>query len=238
MSDSLQSPEVTSQIAAVAALNEPIRRALYGYVLRQPGAVGRDEAAQAVNISRELAAFHLDKLVELELLDVEFRRLTGRRGPGAGRPAKLYRVSDRQLAVTVPERRYELAARLLAEAFAEGTERSVAVAAVARRFGERLGAEARPHLGRRPSRKRLLETASDVLRRHGFEPVGDGGEVRLRNCPFDTLARDHTLLVCGMNLHIAEGLLSGLGAAAIEARLDPQPGHCCVALAPSRARRR
>src|SRR2546423_55622 len=118
-SDSLGSPDVASQISAIAALNEPIRRALYAYVLEQPGPVGRDEAAEAVGITRELAAFHLDKLLEEGLLDVEYRRLSGRSGPGAGRPAKLYHPSRRQVQVILPGRHYELAARLMAEALEE-----------------------------------------------------------------------------------------------------------------------
>lgn len=238
-SDPLDSPELASQISAIAALNEPLRRALYAYVLGQPDAVGRDEAAQAVGIARELAAFHLDKLLDEGLLAVEYRRLSGRSGPGAGRPAKLYRPSDRQLEITLPDRRYELAARLLAQAVEEqGDDPARAVDRVARRFGETLGTDARRHLGRRPSNSRLLDTAVEVLREHGFEPTQTKGEVRLRNCPFDTVAKDHTELVCGMNLSLAEGLLAGLGAQGIDVRLEPEPGMCCVALAFSRRARR
>lgn len=236
--DSLHSSELTAQISAIAALNEPVRRALYGYVLSQPGPVGRDEAAQAVGIARELAAFHLDKLLELGLLDVEYRRLSGRQGPGAGRPAKLYRPSDRQLEITLPERRYELAARLLAQAVEQqGADPAEALDRVAHRFGEALGAQARRHLGRHPAPPRLLEAACEVLRDHGFEPAQAEGKMRLRNCPFDALAKDHTDLVCGMNLSIAQGLLAGLRAKGLEARLEPQPGMCCVALTLARQSR-
>src|SRR3989442_11102264 len=83
--------ELERQIAAIASLDEPVRRGLYLYVLARGREVGRDEAARAVRISRALAAFHLDKLAELGLLETSYRRLTRRRGPGAGRPAKLYR---------------------------------------------------------------------------------------------------------------------------------------------------
>jgi len=234
-SDPPGSAELASQISAVAALNEPVRRALYTYVSQKPEAVGREEAAQAVGIARELAAFHLDKLLEEGLLDVEYRRISGRSGPGAGRPAKLYRPSARQVQVTLPERRYDLAADLLAQAIEEsGGKPAQAVDRVARRFGESLGAQARRHMGRRPSTSRLLDTACEVLREHGFEPTRTNGEIRLRNCPFDTLAKEHTDLVCGMNLSLAEGLLAGLEAQGVDVRLDPQPGMCCVALASGR----
>jgi predicted ArsR family transcriptional regulator len=237
--ESRRSAELASQISAVAALNEPLRRALYTYILQQAEAVGREEAGQAVGINRLLAAFHLDKLVEEGLLEVEYRRISGRSGPGAGRPAKLYRPSGRQVQVAVPERRYDLAADLLAQAMeAPGRNPARALDKVAREFGETLGVEARRDLGRRPSVRRLLDTACEVFREQGFEPIRTEGEIRLRNCPFDTLAKDHTQLVCGMNLALAEGVVAGLQAEGVDVRVDPQPGTCCIALASGRRPRR
>lgn len=230
-SHSLGSDDAASQISAIAALNEPIRRNLYAYIVDRPEAVGREEAAEALGITRELAAFHLDKLLEQGLLDVEYRRISGRSGPGAGRPAKLYRPSGRHVEISLPERRYDLAARLMAEALEDPDgDRGAAVDWAARRFGETVGAEARKHLGRRPSASRLLERACVVLREYGFEPVRINDEIRLRNCPFDTIAKEYTSLVCGMNLSLAKGLVAGLGAEGIDVRLDPMPGTCCVAL--------
>lgn len=221
------------QISAVSALNEPVRRNLYRYVAAQPAAVGRDEAAQVVGVSRELAAFHLDKLVDLGLLEVEFRRLSGRQGPGAGRPAKLYRPSARQLELSFPERRYELVAHLLAQGFEDTGDPRDGLDRAARRFGEDLGEKARRNLGRRPSGERLLEQACAVLRGYGFDPIQAAGEVRLRNCPFDALANEHRDLVCGLNLAILEGLVAGLRSTTLEARLAPEPGMCCVVLGPA-----
>jgi predicted ArsR family transcriptional regulator len=232
----LDPADLKAQIAVVAALDEPVRRALYEYAVSRPVAVGRDEASQAVGVSRELAAFHLDKLVQLGMLEVEFRRLSGRRGPGAGRPAKLYRPSDRQIEVAFPDRRYELAGHLLARALEDnGTLPAQSLDRTARRFGEQLGAEARRDLGRRPSRARLLQHAEAVLRSYGFEPAVDDGEIHLRNCPFDGLAREHRELVCGMNLAILEGLLTGLRTEALTAKLAPEPGMCCVVVSPAPA---
>jgi predicted ArsR family transcriptional regulator len=232
--DPIDSEAAASQISAIAALNDPIRRALYAYLAQSAGAVGRDEAASAVGISRELAAFHLDKLLEEGLLDVEYRRITGRTGPGAGRPAKLYRPSGREVRVVLPERRYDLIAHLMAEGLEKpGGDAAAAVGRAARRFGETLGAEARRQLGRRAGQSRILETACGVLRDYGFDPVQQSGEIRLRNCPFEAIAKDHMVLVCGMNLALAEGLLAGLGAERVEVRLDPMPGTCCVAVTPA-----
>ena len=222
------------QIAGVAALDEPVRRALYRYVVGDGELVGRDRAAAAVGISRSLAAFHLDKLAAAGLLDVEYRRPPGRSGPGAGRPAKLYRRTARQVDVTLPPRRYERAGRILADAVAatDGDRRSVArsLARSARQAGVELAEEVRVRAGRRPSRRRLAAAADDVLARHGYEPVADGPLTLLRNCPFHVLARLHTELICGMNADFLSGFAEALPELGLVARLDPQPGRCCVAL--------
>src|SRR5215212_4677699 len=115
--------ERTAQVAAVAALAEPTRRLLYEHVVRQPAAVSRDEAAEATEVARATVAFHLDRLVEEGLLDVVYERRSGRTGPGAGRPAKLYRRSGSDVTVSLPERHYDLAGQLLA-ATLEETARS------------------------------------------------------------------------------------------------------------------
>lgn len=228
MSDAL-----AAAISGVALLDEPVRGALYRYVVRQGEAVGRDQAAAATRTTRENAAFHLDRLVEGGLLEVSFRRLSGRSGPGAGRPSKLYRRSSLELDVTVPARRYRLLAELLATAIdsADGTDPRREVARAARAFGRGLGAAARAKAGARSGRAALLRSAIAVLDDYGFAPTeGPRGSVRLRNCPFDALARGHQQLVCGMNLAFMEGVLAGLDAAGLTARLDPRPGLCCVAL--------
>lgn len=224
-------------IAGVALLDEPVRRALYRYVTAQSAPVGRDQAARAARTTRENAAFHLDRLVEGGLLDVSFKRLSGRTGPGAGRPSKLYQRSPLEIDVTLPARRYHLLAELLATAIdaARGRDPQREVAKAASAFGRGLGEEARARAGRRASRATLTRSAIAVLDEYGFSPtISADGSVRLRNCPFDALARSHRELVCGMNLAFMEGILAGLDASGLAARADPQPGLCCVAL--SRAR--
>ncbi len=224
------------QLASVASLKDPVRRALYGFVARNDDAVSRDQAAAAVGVQRSLAAFHLDKLTEEGLLEVEFRRLSGISGPGAGRPAKLYRRSTRQIAVSLPPRTYDLAGRLLAEAIERsqqtGDAASTELGRAAFEFGRRVGEAAVGAAPRRAGRARQRELIVEALREHGFEPKIVGRDVVLANCPFHELARGHTELVCGMNLRLLEGMRSAvsLNDDELVPRLEPEPGQCCVKL--------
>lgn len=219
------------ELAAIASLQEPVRRSLYLYVVAQPGEVSREEAAAAVGVQRTLAAFHLDKLVDAGVLEVTFRRLTGRTGPGAGRPAKLYRRSSAEHSVTLPPRQYDLAAELLAQAVDEAGERPAreSLGDVAHRFGRQLGQEVRAGLTARAGRERRMTALAAALERRGYEPRREGRAIRLGNCPFHALSETHRELVCGMNLSLLEGVVDGMEAGDLEARPDPpQPGECCV----------
>ncbi len=226
---------VQDPVGAIALLDEPRRRQLYDFVLGSRVPVGRDESAAASGMSRELAAFHLDRLVAGGLLETEYRRLGDRRGPGAGRPAKLYRRTDHDVAVTFPARDYERAADLLAGALEgldgdPGRSGRTAVADVAHARGEAAGFEAHRNAGRGPSRRRLRAALLDLLWRAGYEPevAPDTGGICLRNCPYRSLVVDHRDLTCGMNVAWAQGVLEGLGDAHLEARLAPTDGYCCV----------
>ena len=218
-------------LEAVAALAEPTRRALYDLVGASREPVGRDDAATALGISRELAAFHLDRLVTVGLLQPEFRRRSGRTGPGAGRPAKLYRRSDGEVGVSLPPRRYERAAELMATALQRlpGTSGVETLAEVARERGASIGSAARRGPGRGRARRAPLHELVEVLGGAGFEPdeVSDD-TMCLRNCPYDALVADHRDVTCGMNLAWAEGVVEGMGARDVTVELAPEPGRCCV----------
>lgn len=209
----------SDDLGTVAALQDPVRRAVYDYVASRRHEVGRNEAAEAVGVQRTLAAFHLDKLVEVGLLESGFKRLTDRSGPGSGRPAKVYRRAPGEWQVNVPARDYRTMARALAEAvdLLGGDEQAERAA---RRAGAGLAAPG--------------EDLGEVLRRRGYEPYEEDGRLRLRNCPFHLLAEEHPLLVCSMNLALCQGMLEGLGEEGATARLDPRPGECCVAFSTER----
>jgi predicted ArsR family transcriptional regulator len=222
------------QIEAIAALDEPVRRRLYEYVAVSREAVSRDEAAEAVGIGRPLAAFHLDRLADGGLLSVEYRRLSGRTGRGAGRPSKLYRRADRAFAVELPPRSYDLAADLMAETI--DSLGPAAIDALDQRARER-GTQLAGTVGRSAptgGTDTPLAVACDALAELGYEPIRDAsGDLRLGNCPFHDLAQAHREATCGMNLSMVQGLLDGLDVPGVAARLDPEPGWCCVRVGPA-----
>jgi predicted ArsR family transcriptional regulator len=220
--NAIMDPERREQdLAAIAMLREPVRRELYDHVAAQEGEVSRDQAAAAVGVRRGLAAFHLDKLVEAGLLEASFGRQGRRGGPGAGRPAKLYRRAAAEVSATLPPRTYQTAALLLAETV-EQAGADPELYAAARRSGEAAGLQAAAG-GSRPTVERLLAA-------RGYQPYREGALLRLRNCPFADLAAQFPALICGMNLAMVQGLVAGLGDAAGAATMDPAPGRCCVAI--------
>jgi predicted ArsR family transcriptional regulator len=209
-------------LAALSTLGDATRRRVYEHVAGQDAPVSRDEAAAATGIARTLAAYHLDRLADEGLLTVAYARRSGRTGPGAGRPAKLYARADREVAVSVPPRDYHLAARLLADAAAAdtgGTTRR-ALAEAAERLGHELAEEAGDDVD-----------VEALLRARGYEPFrDDDGVLRLRNCPFHAVAQRHPDIVCDMNLALLSGLVDGLEHSCLTAALEPGPRRCCVAL--------
>jgi predicted ArsR family transcriptional regulator len=222
------------RLASVAALGEPLRRDIYLFVSSQPEAVSRDRAADQFGVSRAVAAFHLDKLADLGLLDVEYKRPPGRGGPGAGRPAKLYRATKEEVSFSVPPREYELAGRLLAEGVTvsqrEGIPIEKALAESARAVGHSLGKRAAEDAGNSRRKADLVDVACSVLNECAYQPRRTGKDVTLVNCPFHSLAQEYRDLVCGMNLELMTGLTDELEGAGLEAQLDPAGGRCCVRL--------
>jgi predicted ArsR family transcriptional regulator len=228
--------DLDARLEQVAALGEPVRRALYRFVAAQPEPVTREQAAAGVGVAQHTAKFHLDRLVDGRLLEASYRRPPGRGGPGAGRPAKVYRRSDADVDVSLPERRYALAGRLLVKAVAEaertGSRVSDALRSVAAQAGRSSGAQAASDLGWRASQEpaAVEDGVFDALAADGYEPRREGDGITLANCPFHALASEATELVCGMNHAYLAGVLDGIGATTLDARLDPARGRCCVRL--------
>jgi predicted ArsR family transcriptional regulator len=226
------SASFTDRVHGVAALDHPVTRSVWR-LLGDRGELSRDATADALELARSVAAFHLDKLVDAGLATVRFARLTGRSGPGAGRTAKLYRRSGTEIGVSLPERRYDLAGQVLADAVTRSSEEDIPVDRAVRRaagdVGRRIGEPAGATLGRQAGRTARRAAIVDLLERYGYEPQVRGDDVVLTNCPFHALAEQHRDLVCGMNLELLNGVIDGArGVDVLGAHLAPEPGRCCV----------
>lgn len=190
----------------------------------------RDEAARALGVPRSVATFHLDKLAKVGLLEVEFRRPPGRGGPGAGRPAKLYRRAADEVSISVPERHYDFLGRLLADAIVRASRQpgdpTEAAFVTAHEHGRELGRAVGGGAPEGPDAG--LDRVAEVLHAQGYEPRAQDRTVILENCPFHCVAEEQRDLVCGMNRELVEGLLQGMELPCMEARLEPVPGRCCV----------
>jgi predicted ArsR family transcriptional regulator len=227
----------TDPLTALAALSEPLRRRVYAYVASLSDEASRDGVAAALGVARSVAAFHLDKLVGAGLLEVRYRRPPGRGGPGAGRPAKWYRRAAGEITVSVPERHYDLAAELLARAVERAGEGGGGIegvlADVARAHGHDVASELRSTTNEAVAgdvRRPLVERLAGLLARHGYEPRVSGGVITMANCPFHALAEEHRELVCHMNHDLLCGVVEEAGLPPEAARLDPEPGRCCVTI--------
>ncbi|WP_043501310.1 helix-turn-helix transcriptional regulator [Georgenia sp. SUBG003] len=209
----------SARVAAVSALGDPTRRALYDLIGSSPAPVSRDDAAAAVGLSRSTAAFHLDRLAQEGLLTVEFHRPSGRSGPGAGRPAKYYVRSTTEVTVSVPERHYELAADIFARAITEAASSHGHVRDVLRRIAAEAGRETGERAG----------DFDRALVAGGYEPRADpAGGVVMGNCPFHQLAQHHTELVCELNYQLLDGVAQGLPGCGRRVVADPGAGRCCI----------
>jgi predicted ArsR family transcriptional regulator len=228
---------------ALALLTEPRRRAVYDFVATRDVPVTRDEVSAGVSMTRSLAAFHLDKLAEAGLLEVTYGRPDLRPpGPGSGRPSKRYAVSEREVDISLPPRRYDVAGRVMARAIAASTtKRSQTAAQIANRLARDEGREVGEQYGdaRRPSRNKPLVAVEEALASCGYEPSVDGQTVKLRNCPFHSLVDAAPELVCALNESFVSGVIDGLSAsstmqAELCGRID---GNCCVVVRTERGRR-
>ena len=211
------------RLRALASLGDPLRKQLFELMLNSGKALSCADCAERIGLPRSTIRVHLDRLVDEQLLLVEFRKIGDRTGPGSGRPTKLYTAAHHEVSASVPPRHYDLAARLLAAAVQHSIDGSVdiqqALAAVAHDEGKRMG--------------RAAGTIHEMLARTGYEPEPDGeGGTIMANCPFHRLSLEHTGVVCSLNGALLGGALEGCWDSEHELAPDREISHCCARLIP------
>ncbi|WP_203335748.1 helix-turn-helix transcriptional regulator [Nocardioides limicola] len=218
---------LAARATRIGTLADPIRQRLYRFIARQPEPVSREQAADALEVPRHTARFHLERLVEAGLLATEFRRLSGRSGPGAGRPAKLYVRAQGEVNVSIPSRRYDLAGEVLADAVERalgGVEMPRALSDAAKAAAVAVADAIAPEQG--PSG---FQTA---LLRLGYEPRAEAATTVLTNCPFQRLAAGHEELVCGVNEEFLIALADQVDCDRPVTRRPRSGGGCCLQVGP------
>ena len=212
--------DLNETILQLCVLDDPARRAAYLAVRTAGRPLTRAEVADEVGISVRLAAFHLEKLLSEGFLEANYER--DERSVGVGHPAKRYRPTGIELEVSIPPRRYELAAEILAETLEAGSAEPPleSLADVAAEYGREFGRRARARNG-----SSRLETALDLV---GYETATSGDDVVLRNCPFRQVAQARPEIICQMNLAFVAGVLDGTRSGSLRAVLSPSTDRCCV----------
>jgi predicted ArsR family transcriptional regulator len=212
--------DLNETVIRLCVLDDPARRAAYLAVRTAGRPITRAEVADEVGISAKLAAFHLEKLLSEGFLEATYER--DEKSVGVGHPAKRYRPTGLELEVSIPPRRYDLAAEILAEALeADSPDPPLeSLTEVAAEYGRQVGRRTRARNGS----NRLL-TALNVI---GYEPARSGDEVVLRNCPFRHVAQARPEIICQMNLAFVAGVLTGTQSRSLHAVLSPSAERCCV----------
>ena len=218
-------PDLNETIVRLCLLDDPARWAAYLAVRTADRPLTRAEVADEAGVSVRLAAFHLEKLLSEGFLEATYER--DESSVGVGHPAKRYRPTGLELEVSIPPRRYDLAAEILAEALEADSSDSPleSLAEVAAEYGRQVGRRARARNGG----SRVL-TALRVI---GYEPALSGDDVVLRNCPFRHVAQARPEIICRqMNLAFVTGVLAGTKSRSLHAVPSPSTGRCCVLVTP------
>jgi predicted ArsR family transcriptional regulator len=155
------------------------------------------------------------------------------RGSGAGRPAKGYEATDKEILVSYPARRYDLLAELLVrviERVAPDDAPSIAEE-IGREYGRELVAE----VGTPGEEEGVTEALAAVTRAmvrvgFGIAPDEDLGTLVTIHCPFGATAANHPEVVCRLDQGIVRGLMEAIGDRGDSAVVTPHtdPDEACI----------
>lgn len=197
-----------------SALGDPTRRAIYVAVRESASPMTTARVAELFGLHPNVARHHLDKLAGDGWLVVSHRRPPGKSGPGAGRPAKTYGASNREVSLHFGPRRYELLVDLLMRVLARVAPDDIA--GVAEEVGIEYGRELAGEIGapEESGYAEAVQAVSVAMTGLGFrmDPDIDGQQLLTSHCPFGEAAADHPDVVCSLDRGIVTGLVGGLAA--------------------------
>ena len=200
------------QIADLAGtLGDATRRGIYVTVRESTEPVTASQISEMFDIHANVARHHLDRLVSDEYLQVTRKRPSGRTGPGAGRPAKHYEPTRKNVSVQFPARRYDLLAELLLRVIERIAPDNAAEVAdeIGREYGRELAAEI--GFPEDSGYDTAAIAVASALMGVGFEVEArpDDHELVTRFCPFGESAKNHPAIVCQLDQGLVTGLLEG-----------------------------
>lgn len=218
-----------------SALGDPTRRAIYVAVRESAEPLTTSRVAELFGLHPNVARHHLDKLADDGWLVVSHRRPGGKTGPGAGRPAKTYEASKREVSVHFAPRRYELLVELLMRVLGEVAPAELG--AVAERIGAEYGRELAAEIGAPEDAgyTEAVEAVAIAMTGLGFsmDPDLEGQQLLTSHCPFGEAATDHPDVVCSLDRGIVTGLVGALASGCTPVLIPhTQPEDDCVTRIP------
>lgn len=192
------------------ALGDPTRRAIYIAVRESPDPLTTSKIATLFEIHPNVARHHLDRLAVDGYLKVSHKRPPG--GPGAGRPAKCYEVTEKEVTVHFAPRRFEMLTEMLFQVLEELAPENVSEVAekVGRAYGKRLAAE----IGgpNDPGYDEAVQAVASAMTGLGFsvDPDVPGQQLLTSHCPFGESATNHPEVICSLDRGIVAGMFGAL----------------------------
>lgn len=217
--------------ALTSALGDPTRRGIYVAARESAEPLTASQVARLFDIHPNVARHHLDHLVSDGYLEVTRKRPSGRNGPGAGRPAKCYTVTDKAIDLHYPERHPELLVQLLLDVISEiGSDD---ISEVARRVGKRHGSQLAAEVGvpEQEGYEVAVTAVARAMTGAGFTMSADIDMERLITscCPFGEQAIAHPHVVCSLDQGLVEGLMGDVeGCGAPTVRPHAAANDACV----------
>jgi predicted ArsR family transcriptional regulator len=193
-----------------ASLGDPTRRAIYIAVRESPEPMTTSKVAGLFDIHPNVARHHLDRLADDGYLRVSQARRSG--GPGAGRPAKTYEATSKEVSVHFAPRRFEMLTEMLFKVLAEVAPPNLSAVAekVGRAYGQELASEiGAPH---DPGYDEAVQAVASAMTGLGFsvDPDVDGQRLLTSHCPFGETATNHPDVICSLDRGIVAGLFGAL----------------------------
>jgi predicted ArsR family transcriptional regulator len=192
------------------ALGDPTRRAIYIAVRESVESLTTSKIAKLFDIHPNVARHHLDRLAADGYLKVSHRRPSG--GPGAGRPAKCYEATEKEVSVHFAPRRFEMLTEMLFQVLEELAPDNVSEVAekVGRSYGERLASE----IGgpQDPGYDGAVQAVASAMTGLGFavDPDVPGQRLLTSHCPFGESATSHPEVICSLDRGIVAGMFGAL----------------------------